>query len=142
MYARRTYVPEDDVFAVNDKVQGGVYHYEEVVENDGIAGPLRKHGPLTIQNISQFINRNGHFSNVTQQKKQDDSKQNHGNVSVPSSTSPFLVGIEATHGVGVGFHLTINEIGAEKWADFLRYSEQLLLLILSKHIIISPCLPT
>merc|ERR1711860_91741 len=50
-----TYVPEDDVFAVNDKVQGGVYHYEEVVENDGIAGPLRKHGPLTIQNISQFI---------------------------------------------------------------------------------------
>ena len=31
-------VPKDDIFAVNDKVQRGVYHDEEVVENDGEAG--------------------------------------------------------------------------------------------------------
>ena len=111
-------VPKDDIFAVNDKVQRGVYHDEEVVENDGVAGPLRKHGPFAIQNINQFINRNGHFANVTHQKEQDNAKEDHRNVSVSSSPSPFLVSIEA-HGVGIGFHLAINEIGAEKWPGFL-----------------------
>lgn len=48
-------VPENDVSAVNDEIEGRVDDYQEVIRGHDVGRPRRESCPLSVQQVEHFI---------------------------------------------------------------------------------------
>ena len=102
-------VPEDDILAVDDKVERGIDDNEQMVDNYCVVGPLWKRRSLSVKNISQLVNRDGDLTDMTDEEQDNDANQDKCDVAITTPSGPLL-GVAEGHGAGSLPHSPINEI--------------------------------
>lgn len=76
--------------AINDKVQRGVHHHQQVIDQDCHPRPFGKLCPLPVKDVDELVNGYEDLADVADEEEKDDAEEDQGYSAVTAASRLLL----------------------------------------------------